>query len=140
MARTAFVFSASLDNKLSNTIVPLTTARVNISIELTGSDALRVQNVSLGFIVRARSIVLERSDSVLKYIVVHGLTTTSRSYKHESMTHLDGIVELDDLVLEDWSVNQLEVFERVLDGVFELTIVHLGLANSREQILNNVSK
>lgn len=132
MTSTAFVFSASLDDKLSNTIVPLTTTRVDISVELTGSDALRVQNVSLGIVVRARRIILERRDSVLEHTVVHGFTTTSRSYKHESMTHLNGVVELDDLVLEDRSVDQLKVLERILDGIFELAVVHLRLANSRE--------
>jgi hypothetical protein len=44
---------------------------------------------------------------VLQNAIIHGLSTTCRANKHETVTHLDGIVELDNL--GDKDINWLHV-------------------------------
>jgi hypothetical protein len=140
VASARLILGALLNDKLSDTVIPFTTAGVNISVELTGSNTLRVQNVGISLVVRTGRIILQRSEGVLQDIIIHSLATTSRSHKHESVTNLASIIKLDNLVLEDRSVHKLEVLQRGLDSVFELTIVHLRLAYSGEKILDNVGE
>jgi len=135
-----FIFGAVLNDKLGNTIIPLTSAGVNISIKLTGGDALGVQNVSLDFTVRARFVAFERDHSVLETGVIVGLAATRGSDEHESVTHLASVVKLDDLAVEDGHVDELEVLHRGFNSKGKLTIVIVGLSNTREEILNNVSE
>lgn len=103
MTNAGFILSTVLYNKLGDTVIPLTRSGVNISVKLTGADALRVENVCLCRVVRTSSIILKRRDSVLQHTVIHRLTTTSRSDKHESVTHLTGVKELHNLV-QEWLV------------------------------------
>ena len=75
---------------------------------------------------------------MLQHAIVHGLATTGRSHKHEAVTHLDGVVELDDLCDED--LNWLHVVEGtgVLYGLEEATIVCFGLLDAWEEIKHDV--
>lgn len=117
MANAGFILSAVLYNKLGDTIIPFTRTGVNISVKLTGADALRVENMRFCRVVRTSSIIFKRRDSVLQHTVIHRFTTTSRSDKHESVTHLNGIIELNDLILEDRSADEFEMLERFLDCI-----------------------
>lgn len=62
--------------------------------------------------VNIARIVLKLRNSVGEHSDVLGLATTSRSYKHETMTHLASVVKLDDLLHEDWHINYFFVFDR----------------------------
>jgi len=56
----------------------------------------------------------KRAHSVLKHSVVCCLSTASGSHYHETMTHLNGIVELNNLHNEGVYVLKVEMLARIV--------------------------
>ena len=75
---------------------------------------------------------------MLQHTIVHGLSTTGRSHEHETMTHLDCIIELNDLCDEDFY--RLHIIEGAgaLNGLEEATIVGFGFLDAWEEIKHDV--
>jgi flagellar biosynthesis component FlhA len=77
---------------------------------------------------------------VSKHFVGLGLSTTSWSNKHQTMTNLDGVEKLDYLVEEGRSWLEFMICTRLFDLDHEVSVVNLRLFNTWEQILNDVFK
>jgi len=126
------IIGTIFDDELGNTVVPFASARVNISIKLGVSNRLGVKAVVTGGVIITRGIILERRDGMSKDLIVHCLATSSRSDKHETVTHLTGVIELDNLHHEVVCGDQFVVVDGFSKGNVEISIVNLWLTNSRE--------
>ena len=82
--------------------------------------------------------VLKGSHRLSQNLVVGGLCTTSGSNQHETVTHSNSIVKLDNLVEE--RLNRLQLVSSALLGQFldKCLLIEFRLLDTREQILNNV--
>ena len=73
-----------------------------------------------------------------KHFVSLGLSPTSWSNKHKTMTNLDSVEKLNDLVEEGRRWLELMICTRLFDLDHEVSVVYFRLFNTWEQILNDV--
>lgn len=101
------IFSAFNDELSKHTILPLGSLGVNESVHLVHGDGLGIKAVDVDF----GEVILTSKvrHSVLQNSIVCGLATTGGSHQHETMAHLDGVVELYDLHNEGFNGLQIEM-------------------------------
>ena len=83
-------------------------------------------------------LLLECSHCVLEDSVVHSFATSSRSYNHETVTHLDGIVDLEHFLNEKRNFLNIVMGTTVANFLLEVTVIYLGSLKTWEQIQDNV--
>lgn len=84
------------------------------------------------------SLSFERTHSVSKHFIGLCLSTTSRSYKHQTMTDLNSVEQLNDFVEERLSWLELVFSTRLFDLDHEVSVINVRLFNTWEQVLNDV--
>lgn len=84
------------------------------------------------------SLSFERTHSVSKHFVGLCLSTTSGSYKHQTMTDLNSVEQLNDFVEERLSWLELVFSTRLFDLDHEVSVINFRLFNTWEQVLNDV--
>jgi hypothetical protein len=84
--------------------------------------------------------VLDGGHGMGQSFIVGSLASSGRSYEHETVTHLDSVVELDDFGEEGFMGLIVESHATLLHLDHQGAIVDIGLIHSREQILDDVLK
>jgi hypothetical protein len=79
---------------------------------LAEGDRLRVEDINSDLLEDLVNITSERRNSLCEDLVILCFATTSWADKHHTVTHLDGIVELDDFHLE--LLVRLNILDRAL--------------------------
>ena len=98
----------SLGTKLVSTYVgfiPFMSESIKLSIKLTHSDGLGIQNVSVHLLKRYTSrsaFALESRERITQHFVAFGLAGDRRPDQHETVTYNCGLVELDAFIDESY--------------------------------------
>lgn len=82
----------------------------------------------------------DRSDSVLKDLVILGFTTSGGSDQHESVTDLDRIIQLKHFPNKDLGRLEIECFATGVNGDSEASIINDWLFNAWEEIFDDIFK
>lgn len=84
---------------------------IELSIELSHGNRLRVEYMCGDLIVGLDRVILKVCECSLKYLIVGSFSSSRGSNKHKSVSDLDSVVELKDFINE--CLNRLEVKFRV---------------------------
>jgi len=130
------VLGAVLHNLSKDSILPFSCLGIKVTIELSHEDRFGVQNVVVDLFEVGK--VSDGSHSVSESLVVRGLSSTSGSNDHESVTNLNCIVKLDGLVQEGLNRLLVEIFAAINKLGLKLSVVNDWALNTWEQIVDNV--
>lgn len=84
------------------------------------------------------AFALEGGHGHLQNLVVGGLATACWSDDHESVTHLNGVVKLDDFDVELLDVLQVHLLAAIFDCLSQITVCLLWACDSWEEIDDDV--
>lgn len=112
------------DSVRENAVGPLVRLLVELAVELPHGDALRIENMHVDL---CESLIFEVRHGFLKHFIVGSLATSRGSNDHETMSHLCGIVQLNDFVDEGLSGLQIElgISADFIDLRDELSVIDL---------------
>jgi hypothetical protein len=71
---------------------------IELSIELTHSNTFGVKDMGADFIEGLYWVIFKMGKSSLEYFIVRGFASSSGSNKHETVSDLNGIIELEDFI------------------------------------------
>ena len=80
----------------------------------------------------------KRGHSTLQHPVVARFATTSWPDDHESVTHLDGVIELEDLLNKKVHLLYIIVLAGLLYDLVKIAIIEICPFNTREQVEDDV--
>lgn len=73
---------------------------IKLTVELSHVDRFRIENMGVNFIEGLKRVIFKISEGSLENFKIRGFSSSCGSYNHETVSNLDGIVELKDLFNE----------------------------------------
>lgn len=127
----------SLQDQLGNdSVLPLEGSWVHKPEELSHGDGLGVKYIH--FDIHKGILSFKSRNGSLQSLPIGSLSTAGGSHNHETVTHKNCIIQLNDLDVEVWNILQIVLFALLFNGVNEASVFLVGLLNSWEQIHNDI--